>query len=175
MPTSVIVERLTAAQAEAVVPQLARLLQDGVAGGASIGYLPPLAEPDAAAYWAGVIKEVACETTVLLVARLDERTVGTVQLVLATKPNARHRAEVQKLIVLQSARRQGIGRLLMEAVEREARAERRTLLVLDTRQGDDAERLYRRLGYLEAGVIPSYARGANGALEASVFFYRVLT
>lgn len=171
---AITVERPAAQQAHDVLPGLVYLLQDGVASGASIGYLPPLDEVEATAYRASVMEDVARGTSVLLVARRGDVVVGTVQLALATKPNARHRAEVQKLIVVQSARGQGIGRLLMEAVEREARVERRTLLVLDTRHGDNAERLYRRLGYLEAGIIPIYTRGADGALEATVLFYRVL-
>lgn len=166
--------RVTAQQAEAALQGLVHLLQDGVASGASIGFLPPLDEASARDYWAEVIGEVARGTQVLLIARQGDLVVGTVQLGLATKPNARHRAEVQKLIVLQSARHQGLAHRLMQAVEREARAEQRTLLVLDTRQGGAAERLYRQLGYHEAGVIPAYARGEDGALEASVFFYRTL-
>ena len=101
--------------------------------------------------------------------------VGTVQLELATKPNARHRAEVQKLMVLQSQRGQGIGKLLMEAIEGVAQEHNRMLLVLDTRQGDTAEQLYRKIGYVEAGIIPSYARNAAGSLDATVLFYKLLT
>ncbi|MDP9313761.1 MAG: GNAT family N-acetyltransferase, partial [Chloroflexota bacterium] len=73
-----------------------------------------------------------------------------------------------------SARQQGLGRALMLAVELAARQAERSLLVLDTRQGDVAERLYRSLGYVEAGVIPQYARSANGKLDACVFFYKLL-
>ena len=72
------------------------------------------------------------------------------------------------------ARGQGTGRRLMEAIEAAARAAGRTLLVLDTRQGDVAERLYARHGYIHAGVIPNYARSAEGTLDATVFFYRLL-
>jgi len=46
--------------------------------------------------------------------------------------------------------------------------------VLDTRQGDNAERLYRTLGYHEAGVIPAYAQSASGTLESTVIFYKIL-
>jgi len=50
-----------------------------------------------------------------------------------------------------------VARLLMEHAEAEARAEGKTLLVLDTVTGDSAERLYERLGWTKAGVIPGYA------------------
>jgi len=46
--------------------------------------------------------------------------------------------------------------------------------VLDTRLGDHAERLYRKLGYVEVGTIPSYAQSAIGTLEATITFYKLL-
>lgn len=57
----------------------------------------------------------------VLLAEVDGRIVGTVQLVLATRPNALHRAEVAKLMVHPMAQRRGIGRRLIEEVERSAR------------------------------------------------------
>jgi ribosomal protein S18 acetylase RimI-like enzyme len=46
--------------------------------------------------------------------------------------------------------------------------------VLDTRAGDDGERLYRQIGYREAGRIPGYALNAGGGRDATVLFYREL-
>jgi len=46
--------------------------------------------------------------------------------------------------------------------EAEARAEGKTLLVLDTVTGDDAERLYERLGWTTVGVIPGYTLYPDG-------------
>lgn len=157
-----------------VLPQLIHLLQDTVTSGASVGFLPPLNAEDAQRYWKTVFQEVVQGSCILLVARDAGRIIGAVQLALATKPNAWHRAEVQKLIVLSSQRRRGIGRALMQAVEQVARDGERTLLVLDTRQGDSAELLYRSLGYHEVGVIPAYARSANGTLDNTVIFYKTL-
>ena len=71
-------------------------------------------------------------------------------------------------------RRLGIGRALMVRVEEEARALGRMTLVLDTREGDPSERLYLSLGYVKAGVIPQYARSANGELHTTAFFYKLL-
>jgi GNAT superfamily N-acetyltransferase len=68
--------------------------------------------------------------------------VGAVQLDLAERPNALYRAEVMKLFVHRRARRQGIGRILMGAVELAAMEAGRSLLVLDTRKGDPSEQLY---------------------------------
>jgi len=112
---------------------------------------------------------------VLVVARgAGGELLGTAQLDLCARPNGRHRAEVVKVIVHTKARRRGIGRALMLALEDEARRQGRGTLVLDTRRGDPAERLYAGVGYTLAGVIPAYARSAGGALEPSAFYYKLL-
>jgi hypothetical protein len=66
------------------------------------------------------------------------------------------------------------GRALMMALENEARAAGKTLLVLDTREGDPSNDLYRALGYREAGRIPGWARDAAGTVSATVFWYKPL-
>ena len=48
------------------------------------------------------------------------------------------------------------------------------LLVLDTRLGDAAERLYARMGYQRVGVIPKFSLSSAGSLDATVIFYRNL-
>jgi hypothetical protein len=62
----------------------------------------------------------------------------------------------------------------MQAIEADARRHGRTTLVLDTRQGDPSETLYRSLGWHFAGAIPRYARSAGGALDPSAFYYKIL-
>ena len=158
-----------------ILVELVALLQDTVDGGASVGFLPPLSAEEAQHYWHEVFQDVARGTQVLLGAREGGQIVGSVQLALATKANATHRAEVQKLFVLSKQRRRGTARALMQALETVASERGRTLLVLDTRQGDSAEHLYRKLGYIEAGVIPAYARNATGELDGTIFFYKLLS
>ena len=62
----------------------------------------------------------------------------------------------------------------MEHAESEARAEGKTLLVLDTVTGDDAERLYTQLGYERVGVIPGYALYPDGRpCDTTLFFKNI--
>lgn len=168
------VERLSAERTRALLLQLVSLLRDAVDGGASIGFLPPLSEEDAQAYWLDLLPEIENGSRVLLAALVDGQVAGAVQLALATKPNARHRAEVQKLCVHRSFRGKGLGSALLETLEEAAHQEGRTLLVLDTLQGDLAEQIYVRQGYIRAGVIPNYVRIPNGQYEATVVFYKLL-
>jgi ribosomal protein S18 acetylase RimI-like enzyme len=169
------IEALTPATAPAHLPALIAVLQDAVDSGASVGFLPPLTAAEAAAYWRTVIDALADGSRRLFVAHHAMLGVaGTVQLELAMRPNGLHRAEVAKLLVHRAARRQGLGRALMQALEAEACRLGRTTLVLDTRAGDPSEQLYRSLGYVRAGEIPQYARSASGRLDTTVFYYKLL-
>ncbi len=169
------IETVNAEDEARMLPGLVALLQDTVASGASVGFLPPLSEEEARDYWQAAFESVADGSRVLLVASDADEIVGSVQLELAMRPNGLHRAEVQKLFVHQSQRRRGIGQALMHAVEQAARERGRSLLVLDTRQSDNAERLYRRLAYQEVGIIPAYALSATGTLDGTVYFYKILS
>lgn len=168
------IERLTAEQAKALTHDLIELLQDGVNSGASIGFLPPLSEETARAYWEKIIHEIERKERLLLIATTDNRVVATVQLALELRQNGLHRAEIQKMIVHTEYRKQGIAKALMTALEAAARGEGRTLLVLDTRKGDAAENLYRQLGYSKVGAIPRYVRNANEGWDDTVFYYKSL-
>ena len=168
-------EMLDADAVRARERELVDILVDCVDGGASVGFLPPLARAEAAGYWRSVAEAIADGSRVLLVAGpTGAPATGTVQLDLCTRANGLHRAEVVRLLVHRAARRQGLGRMLMEAIEAEARRRERTTLVLDTREGDPSEILYRSLGWQCAGVIPRYARSAGGALDGSAFYYKIL-
>jgi len=168
------ISALDETQATQRLPELVALLQDAVESNASIGFLPPLTNEVAEAYWRSNISDLGRQTRRLVTATADGRIVGAAQLELGTKPNAGHRAEVQKVLVLRSHRRNGVGQQLMEEIERQARLVGRWLLVLDTRQGDTAERLYRRLGFQEAGAIPQFALNERGEFDATVVFYKIL-
>ncbi|MFC9947827.1 GNAT family N-acetyltransferase [Streptomyces pratensis] len=154
--------------------ELAALLIESVEGGASVGFLAPLDRTAAANWWRERATAVEEGSQQVWIARDDERVAGTIGLVRAALPNARHRAEVAKLIVRPSARGRGIGRALLTAVERSAAAQGLTLLVLDTETGSDAERLYSAAGWSPCGSVPGYAADPYGTLRATTFYYRAL-
>jgi GNAT superfamily N-acetyltransferase len=168
------VETLDAAAATSAERRLAAILVRCVDAGASVSYLSPLAPEVARGFWRKVASDVALGQRVLLAAWLDGRLVGTVQLDCATPPNQPHRAELAKLLVDPAARRQGIGRALMQQAEQAARRIGRRLLTLDTRAGGAGERLYRALGWQEAGRIPGFALDANGAEQDALIFWKRL-
>ena len=132
----------------------------------------PFSRDDARAFFEGVSAEVEQSRRLLVAAFDDGELVGTVQVILALPPNQPHRGEITKLLVHRSARKRGVAQLLMERVEAEARVEGKTLLVLDAVTGDDAERLYERLGWTKVGVIPGYALYPDGRVCDTTYFWK---
>lgn len=153
---------------------LNQLLIDVVTGGASVGFLAPLTEERANRYWEGVQARLG-QGQFLWVAEQAGQIVGSVQLELCPKENGRHRAEVQKLIVLRSHRGRGLATALLLEAEEWARREGRTLLVLDTEAESPADRLYQHLGWTRIGETPDYAASPDGQLRANAYYFKRLT
>jgi ribosomal protein S18 acetylase RimI-like enzyme len=168
------VSRLDATGVHAQLDALATVLADCVAGGASVSYMAPFSHEDARGAFEGFAAEIEQGRRLLLAAFADGDLVGTVQVILALPPNQPHRGEIAKLLVHRSARRRGIAERLMVRAEAEARAEGKTLLVLDTVTGDGAERLYERLGWTRVGVIPGYALYPDGRPCDTTVFWKSL-
>jgi acetyltransferase len=161
--------------ATSYLDDLVTILVAIVQGGASVGFLADITPEEARVFWQAVLEAAAQDNRVLLVAEGEGgRVVGTAQLNIATMPNGRHRAEVQKVLVHPQAQGQGVGRQLMEQLERIARERQLKLLVLDTTLGSVGERLYARLGYVRLGEIPDFAVYPDGQLHPTVVFYKQL-
>jgi len=171
--TATHIRRLSAPSAEELAG-LADVLIDCVEGGASVSYMLPLSRERAHSFWRRVAEGVARQERALLVAEDDAGIVGTVQLVFDLPENQPHRADLAKMLVHRRARRRGLGEALMRAAEQLGRDCGKTLLVLDTVTGGDAERLYARLGWQKSGVIPNYALWPHGGFCDTTYFYKAI-
>ncbi len=158
------------------LPELGFVLHACVHAGASVNFVLPFSEAEAETFWRDkVLPAAEAGSQRLLAAQAGGRIVGTVMLGIGTPPNQPHRAEVLKLLVDPAHRRRGLARALMAELERLAAALGRSLLTLDTRTGDPAERLYAALGFTTAGVIPGYCLDPfERRLEAATLMYKVL-
>jgi acetyltransferase len=152
---------------------LCDLLIDAVHSGASIGFLAPLSRETARQYWRPVLSAVG-PALCLWVAQIDGKIVGTIQLAPCQKDNGRHRAEVQKLMVMGASRGQGISSKLLASAESHARELGCSLLVLDTLVGTHAETVYRHFGWQKGGEIPLYAGTPDGVLHPTAYYYKLI-
>lgn len=160
---------------DVLIEALTGILADSVEGGASLGFMAPLDLDQGRDFWADSLTDVIAGNRTILVAFDDnEKPVGTVHLVFSSKPNAAHRAEVEKLMVSSQARRQGIGRSLMLALERAARQLNKRLLILDTETGSIACSFYEAMGWQLAGTVPGYAYRPHGGLGDTSYYFKHL-
>lgn len=153
---------------------LDRLLLDSIVSGASVGFLADSSTTEREAYLDDVGEGIHAGERLLWVIEDAGELLGNVQLGLVTKPNGLNRAEVQKLLVHQCARRRGLASALMAELEAHSVSIGRGLLYLDTLAGSDAEALYSRLGYVRAGAIPDYAAGPDGIYRPTAIYYKIL-
>jgi ribosomal protein S18 acetylase RimI-like enzyme len=173
---SVTIRIATQADLAPAQEDLTEILLACVHAGASIGFILPFRRDEARAFWQDrVFPAVRSGVGMLFLARDGTRVVGTVQLGLALPPNQPHRADVSKMLVHPDARRRGIARALMRALDAQARALGKTLLVLDTRSNDHAQPLYESEGFRVAGEIPGYCRNPfTDTYEGTVYMYKAL-
>ena len=172
-----LIELLTAPVSPETLASLVNLLLDCVEGGASIGFLAPLAKDEAIVYWHHVITDVSDGRRLILVARETPEgpVIGSAQLLAESRANGRHRAEIQKVLVLRPYRRRGLAAALVHRIEAEAQARRLTLLFLDTSDGPSGARpFYAFLGYTYVGGIPGYALDPDGTPAANAIYYKRL-
>jgi GNAT superfamily N-acetyltransferase len=168
------IRRLTAADGRQYLDALADVLLDCVEGGASVSFMASLSKTDAESFFEKVVEGVQRDERILLAAFIDSELVGTVQILIAMPPNQPHRADVAKLLVSRSVRGQGIGARLMEHAEEASRLAGKSLLVLDTATGGSADRLYLRMGWTRAGVIPKYALYPDGTWCDTTIYWKQL-
>jgi GNAT superfamily N-acetyltransferase len=170
MSAAVAIRRVSPSET-ALVDALCALIIDAVHSGASVGFLAPMTRDTAARYWTQVFGALG-EGLVLWVAEQDGAVVGSIQLAPCLKENGRHRAEVQKLFVLQAFRGQGVSSRLLATAEEHARALGCSLLVLDTLRGSFAQKVYDHHGWRKAGEIPDFAASPDGKLFPTVYYYK---
>lgn len=159
---------------EGEIEQLCDVLIDCVEGGASVSFMWPMSRQKARTFWEGAAQSAARGERFIVVAQSDDGIIGTVSVILNLPENQPHRADVAKMLVHRRGRRQGVGAAVLSAAEDEARHRGRTLLVLDTVSGSDAERLYMRQGWQRCGEIPMYALWPDGRPCPTTYYYKAL-
>jgi GNAT superfamily N-acetyltransferase len=166
------IRRLDAVEAMARVGELADILLDCVAGGASVSFMADMSRGEALAFWEKVASDVGSGERILIVAEEAGRLIGTVQVVAAGAPNQPHRSDLAKMLVHRDGRNRGIGAALLGAAEAASLKAGWWLMVLDTVDDSAGHRLYTRGGWSRVGAIPDYALWPDGRLCATVYFYK---
>ena len=114
------------------------------------------------------------ERGVWLVAEMDGRIVGTINVNRGPRPNVRHTAEFG-IVVAPGSRSAGVGRAMMRAIEEWAREYRVFKLTLNVfSHNSRARALYDRMGYEVEGVERRRVRFPDGEEIDSVLMAKFL-
>jgi ribosomal protein S18 acetylase RimI-like enzyme len=144
-----------------------------ILGGGGFGWVKLPAREILERFWQGV---VAMPARSLFVARLDGVICGTAQLIYPSRNNEAQSFAVSMMGVFVApwARGHGLARMLVQAMEQSAREDGYGVIHLDVRETQDvAIRLYERMGYIQCGTNPVYAR-VDGQIVAGRYYYKVL-
>ncbi len=155
-----------------ICAQLSGLLIETVAAGGSVSFMHPLSHEIADRFWDHAFTAVERGDRVIFGAFDGADLIATVTVLLDCPPNQPHRAEIAKLMTRLRDRGRGIASALMQVGEAHAIAAGRTLLVLDTATDGGASRLYERLGFTLAGIIPDYALKPHGGLTGTMIYWK---
>ncbi len=172
MDGAVRIDPIAPDQLPTLLPALSEILIKTVALGASVGFLAPISLDEAQAFWGKIGEALESGERLMWGAWSGDSLVGTVQIVVGMPGNQQHRVDLVKLMTHPAQRGGGIGAALTSAAEAEAARLGKTLIVLDTVADNPAQRLYERLGYTAAGVIPDYARSSAGPLEPTCIMFK---
>ena len=159
-----------------LINDLAEVTVDVVKGGASVGFMDPFELDDAVKFWKKVVKRVENNEIILIVAKdsKSHKVLGTAQLVIDMPPNQTHRADVAKMQVHSSRRREGIGGALLGYIEKKALEVNRHVLVLDTVTNSPAYKLYQSHGWQIVGDVPDFALFPDGGFCSTTYFFKKL-
>lgn len=124
-------------------------------------------------YWQGV---VTAPTRWLFAARLDGMICGTTQLIVPPHNNEAqsHAVQMTTNFVAPWARGRGLSRMLLEAVEEQARLKGYAVINLDVRKTmEKAIALYEGMGYIRFGEHP-YSVQIDHKAVPSLYYYKVI-
>lgn len=146
-------------------------------------FLPPLANDKLLNYWKDRMAEAKEGTRVIVLlligvapaARVQgDNLVGVAMLATPHSPSGPFRAQVEHLLVATKYRKRGGSVTLMNEIHGQAILKGRTLLTAQTESGSIAEKVFKKLEYVEIGKVPDHSVNASGELKDVVFFYKRL-
>lgn len=174
MTVTVSIRLIDAVETETRLGELAGILVDAVAHGASVNFLAGFSQADGEAFWRSQLAGIAAGEKRLFVAEAGGRLVGTVMLdTCASAECAASRRDRQDA---------GAFRLPPPGPRTAAAAGSRDdgaregaeLLLLDTESGSAGEMLYRDCGWTPFGSVPGHSLRPEGRPAKTVFFYKRL-
>lgn len=137
-----------------------------------VGFVSPIASADHP-YLLGLRHAVNTGAIACLAGFDGGSLVGMIHVKKDGQPNCRHRAELCKCMIHPRYRGRGILQQGLKHLLEYCRRENLEVVTLDVRKGSRAEVFWRRLGFIEYGSLPDYARVDSQPLAGSFLWASV--
>lgn len=132
------------------------------AGGA-VGFLPGAPRDAVAKALVEHERQLAAGlATMVLLTGVEDTVIGLGVLARSTNPLLAHRRAAYRVMTDPARRGRNLGRILMAALHRQARAEHVEVITVSVRSGHGTEAFYQRCGYREIGRLAGGIRLAPG-------------
>lgn len=154
--------------------ELSAVLMDVLIGDSVMGYQQSMSREEAESAFYRLRDALSKQETLMWIARDNLGVMGFARLDLCADADGLNRAEIKGVMVHRRARRQGVGKMLVRALEDAANIARRGLLFLDVQAGTTAETFWRAAGYRYLGELPDYVCSADGYCHSAVIYYKRL-
>lgn len=164
------IERITEFR-HADLDEICSATEDAVRDGIGFNWVIPPGSDVLESYWKGVL---IVPDRILFVGRLDGVLAGSVQLLKPgiSKETSSFCAAIEAHFVATWARGHGMAKMLLEAAEREARAQGFSVIKLSVRETQEhAIKLYEDHGYIQWGTLPYYEL-VNAQMISGRFYYK---
>jgi len=152
---------------------LVQATEDAIREGIGFNWVLPPGRDVLETYWKGVL---VVPQRVLLGGRLDGTLAASIQLIKpgVTKETSSFSATLEAHFVAPWARGHGLAKSLLEAAERQARADGFSVLKLSVRETQEAAiQLYEENGYIHWGTLPTY-EFVSAKMVPGKFYYKNL-
>ncbi|ROS05513.1 L-amino acid N-acyltransferase YncA [Sinobacterium caligoides] len=137
----------------------------------TVGFASTLNEEQAQSYINGIKGLLGKSSEGFFVARFEGKIIFHVLISFKADPNNKHLAYASKAIVAPEFRGKKIIQKALHYVCEKCEEKGSSILLLDARIGTPAEALWKRMGFIEWGVLPGYAK-VNGEDVGGSYMYQ---
>ncbi|MEE4672720.1 hypothetical protein V2L05_26205 [Pseudomonas alliivorans] len=139
----------------------------------TVGYHSDLSSEDEESYFCWLDSTLSDRNSVFIIGRDNDLVVFQLLIAFKFEPNNKHIANLSKAIVHTRTRGKGVIEAVLPLIVEFCDQRRVSIVTLDAVKGSSAERRWKRMGFLEWGVMPHYSKTTEGTKEGSYMYQTV--
>lgn len=153
--------------------ELLELIKSVATNEKTVGYHSDLSDEDKKTYFSWLDSTLSDRNSVFIIGRESGLVIFQLLIAFKVEPNNRHVANLSKAIVHTKVRGKGVIEAVLPLIVEFCDQRQVSIVTLDAVKGSSAERRWKRMGFLEWGVMPHYSKTIEGTKEGSYMYQTV--